>query len=151
MNSYSGHNHDKRLCVCGARGGGEGGHRAFKIPCRPTFGKSNLTRRLKGIYHEMDWLRTTWQTLAGQGVGKLKWRLTEGSTVVVQKLCYGPPGLPPKYPLRRHDTPWQILKDGDSWGGGGNKAVYCLNQLTTATSPIGRKQENVLQGALYCQ
>jgi len=22
---------------------------------------------------------------------------------------YGPPGLPPKYPLRRHDTPWQIL------------------------------------------
>jgi hypothetical protein len=25
--------------------------------------------------------------------------------------------------------------------GGGNKAVYCLNQLTTATSPIGRKHE----------
>ena len=23
--------------------------------------------------------------------------------------CYGPPGLPPKYPFRRHDTPWQIL------------------------------------------
>jgi len=53
MNSYSGHNHDKRLCVCGG-----GGTHAFKIPCRPTFGKSNLTRRLKGIYHETDWLRT---------------------------------------------------------------------------------------------
>ena len=24
-------------------------------------------------------------------------------------ICYGPPGLPPKYPLRRHDTPWQVL------------------------------------------
>jgi len=22
---------------------------------------------------------------------------------------YGPQGLPPKYPLRRHDTPWQFL------------------------------------------
>jgi len=35
--------------------------------------------------------------------------------------------------------------------GGGNKAVYCLNQLTPATSPIGRKHENVLQGTLYYQ
>jgi hypothetical protein len=25
--------------------------------------------------------------------------------------------------------------------GGGNKAVYCLKELTTATSPNGRKQE----------
>jgi len=35
--------------------------------------------------------------------------------------------------------------------GGGKKAVYCLNQLTTATSPIGRKHQNVLQGTLYYQ
>jgi len=35
--------------------------------------------------------------------------------------------------------------------GGGNKAVYCLNQLTTATSPTERKHENVLQGAPYYQ
>jgi hypothetical protein len=32
--------------------------------------------------------------------------------------------------------------------GGCNKAVYCLNQLTAANSPIGRKHENVLQGTL---
>jgi len=29
--------------------------------------------------------------------------------------------------------------------GESNKTVYCLNQLTTATSPIGRKYEDVLQ------
>jgi hypothetical protein len=32
-----------------------------------------------------------------------------------------------------------------------NKAVYCLNELTTATSPIQVKYENVLQVTLYCQ
>jgi hypothetical protein len=35
--------------------------------------------------------------------------------------------------------------------GGGNKAVHCLNQLTTATFPIGRKHENISQGILYYQ
>ena len=36
------------------------------------------------------------------------------------------------------------------WGflGGG---IYCLNQLTTALSPIGRKHHNELQGTLYYQ
>jgi hypothetical protein len=35
--------------------------------------------------------------------------------------------------------------------GGGNKVVYCLNQLTNADSPIGRTLENVLKGTLYYQ
>jgi len=35
--------------------------------------------------------------------------------------------------------------------GGDNKMVYCLNQLTTAPSLIGRKHQNVLQGTLYYQ
>jgi len=41
--------------------------------------------------------------------------------------CYGQPGLPPKYTLQCHDTPWQCLQDGGSWEGWGNKAVCYLN------------------------
>jgi len=33
------------------------------------------------------------------------------------------------------------------WEGG----IYCLNQLTVAPSPIGRKHHNKLQGTLYYQ
>jgi len=32
--------------------------------------------------------------------------------------CYGPPGLPPKYPLQRHDTSWQCLRTGVPERGG---------------------------------
>ena len=29
--------------------------------------------------------------------------------ILYHDVCCGPPGRTPQYPLRRHDTPWQVL------------------------------------------
>ena len=59
------------------------------------------------------------------------------------------PGYHQNIPCRATTPLGRSCRMGIPERGGGNKAVYCLNQLTIATFPIGRTLETVLQGTLY--
>jgi len=65
--------------------------------------------------------------------------------------CYGPPGLPPKYPLRRHDTTLAV-----SVGWGFLRGVGARKRPTAWTTSLRnlyrtRKHQHVLQVTLYYQ